>query len=156
MTPTKDEIKNWLKEMDRDRFWLAKKCNVSKRTVDDWISTSREIPAKALLQIQELMEKDDEVPVSNQRNYTVKNGLIAVAVMMTEAEHSFIASMALLEDKTVDEFIKDAGLEDAERRHKSLIDQIPELQSDTPPSPSGKNTPTLIHGLDSGAEETSA
>lgn len=55
MTTTKEDVKKWLKTIGKDRFWLAEQCGATKRTVDDWLSTGREIPAKAILAIQRLM-----------------------------------------------------------------------------------------------------
>lgn len=55
MTTTKEDVKKWLKAIGKDRFWLAEQCGATKRTVDDWLSTGREIPAKAILAIQRLM-----------------------------------------------------------------------------------------------------
>jgi len=62
MTPTKESIKAWLDSYpDRDRHWLAQKCEVEKKTVDNWLSSPREIPAKALLIIEGLMRADLEI-----------------------------------------------------------------------------------------------
>lgn len=55
MTPTKEDIKKWLKAIGRDRKWLADQCGVSKRQVDNWFSSSINISARALLIIQRLM-----------------------------------------------------------------------------------------------------
>lgn len=55
MTPTKEDIKKWLKAIGRDRKWLAEQCGVSKRQVDNWFSSSINISARALLIIQRLM-----------------------------------------------------------------------------------------------------
>lgn len=55
MTATKEDVKKWLKVIGRDREWLAKQCGVSKRQVDNWLSSSINIPAKAVLIIQKLM-----------------------------------------------------------------------------------------------------
>ena len=49
------EIISWLKAAGHDRFWLAESCGVQKRTVDNWLSSSRAIPRKALLIIKSLM-----------------------------------------------------------------------------------------------------
>jgi uncharacterized protein YoaH (UPF0181 family) len=49
------EIVSWLKAAGRDRFWLAESCGVQKRTVDNWLSSSRAIPRKAELIIKTLM-----------------------------------------------------------------------------------------------------
>ena len=55
MTPSKKEIKEWLKNIGKDRFWLANQCRVEKVTIDKWLSSERDIPSKALLIIQNLM-----------------------------------------------------------------------------------------------------
>lgn len=55
MTPTKEEIKKWLKSIGQDRFWLAQQCGVEKGTVDMWLSTNRNISSKAVIKIQQLM-----------------------------------------------------------------------------------------------------
>lgn len=62
MTTTKEDVKKWLKTIGRDRFWLAEQCGATKRTVDDWLSTGREIPAKAILAIQRLMNGEAGSP----------------------------------------------------------------------------------------------
>ena len=49
------EIISWLKAAGHDRYWLAESCGVQKRTVDNWLSSSRVIPRKALLIIKSLM-----------------------------------------------------------------------------------------------------
>jgi len=49
------EIISWLKAIQEDRFWLAESCGVQKRTVDNWLSSSRSIPRKAQLIIKALM-----------------------------------------------------------------------------------------------------
>ncbi|MFM2243049.1 MAG: hypothetical protein RLZ97_1904 [Verrucomicrobiota bacterium] len=67
MTPTKESIKAWLDSFpDRDRHWLAQKCEVEKKTVDNWLSSPREIPAKALLIIEGLMRADLEIDRAKQ------------------------------------------------------------------------------------------
>ncbi len=61
MEPSKEEIKNWLRNFpDRDRHWLANLCEVDKRTVDNWLSSPREVPAKALVIIGRQMHADRE------------------------------------------------------------------------------------------------
>ena len=49
MRVTKNEIKNWMKENNIERAWLAKECGVSKATVDTWLSSDRGVPSKAQL-----------------------------------------------------------------------------------------------------------
>lgn len=52
---TADTIKNWLSEQGHDRAWLADKCNVSKPTVDGWLSANRPIPGPAERIIEQLI-----------------------------------------------------------------------------------------------------
>jgi hypothetical protein len=59
MDTSKDGIKAWLaKYPERDRVWLADKCGVERKTVDNWLSSPREIPSKAILIIEDLMGAD--------------------------------------------------------------------------------------------------
>ena len=56
MKPSKEDIKEWLRETGKDRAWLAKQCFVSKRQVDNWLSANRPIPDIKLDKIKKLME----------------------------------------------------------------------------------------------------
>lgn len=68
MTPSKEEIKSWLKKIGKDREWLAKQCGAkSKRTVEKWFETKGTIPAKAILKINELMHQTQQ-QLSGQLN----------------------------------------------------------------------------------------
>jgi|LakMenEpi03Aug12_release.lakeMendotaPanAssembly.Ray.scaffolds.fasta_scaffold61612_2 hypothetical protein len=48
-------VKLWLKQHRRDRNWLARACNVSKRTVDNWLSTPLPLPGKTLRLLEQIM-----------------------------------------------------------------------------------------------------
>lgn len=48
---TKEEIKAWLKESGHDRDWLGAQLGVSRRTVDNWLSSNIRIPGRKLLAI---------------------------------------------------------------------------------------------------------
>lgn len=61
MDASKEGIKTWLASYPkRDRNWLAEKCEVEKRTVDNWLSSPQNIPSKAVLIIESLMRADEE------------------------------------------------------------------------------------------------
>lgn len=61
MDTSKEGIKSWLaSHPERDRNWLAEKCEVEKRTVDNWLSSPQNIPSKAVLIIEGLMRADAE------------------------------------------------------------------------------------------------
>lgn len=55
MTLSKDDVKEWLKDIKKDREWLAEQCEVGKRTVDAWLSTNQSISSRAQLIITKLM-----------------------------------------------------------------------------------------------------
>lgn len=95
MTPTKEDIKKWLKTVGRDRFWLAKQCGATKRTVDDWLSTGREMPAKAILAIQRLMNGEAE---SSPR----------IVIDFTDEEWDIICEAAKAHKETFLEFVNTA------------------------------------------------
>ncbi len=62
MEITQETVKAWLaKYPDRDRSWLADQCGAEKGTVDNWLSTARGIPSKAILIIEGLMRQDAEI-----------------------------------------------------------------------------------------------
>jgi hypothetical protein len=61
MNPSREDIKQWLADYpERDREWLARKCGTAKRTVDNWLSTKKEMPPKAVRIIASLMREDAE------------------------------------------------------------------------------------------------
>lgn len=55
----KEEIKAWLKKNNRDRYWLAEKCLVDKKTVDDWFRSRGVIPRAKLALIEEIMRTSE-------------------------------------------------------------------------------------------------
>jgi hypothetical protein len=59
MELTKDKIRHWLTDKNKDREWLAKQCGVSKGTVDQWFA-ERGFSDSALATIALLMERDEQ------------------------------------------------------------------------------------------------
>ena len=67
MSPTKSEIKLWLKKRGHTREWLADQCGgVSKNTVNNWLSTSIDISSGNLTIIRRLMEDDEKASIDSQ------------------------------------------------------------------------------------------
>jgi len=60
----KERVKRWLRDERQSREWLAEKVGVEKRTVDNWLSSPRAIPHKALLIIERLMVPSEEAQQS--------------------------------------------------------------------------------------------
>lgn len=53
-----ENIKQWLKEFNHSREWLAKELDVAKKTVNNWLGSERPVPDKAKILIERLMEAD--------------------------------------------------------------------------------------------------
>ena len=56
-----EDIKTWLKEIRKDRAWLAEKTLVSKRTVDNWLSAGKPIVPQKIELIEKLMTGEEEI-----------------------------------------------------------------------------------------------
>ena len=72
MTPTKGDVKHWLKAIGKNRDWLAMECGTEKGTVNNWLSPSGPFPASAMLKIQSLMSqyktvRPEDQPVQTNR-----------------------------------------------------------------------------------------
>lgn len=66
MTPTKGDVKRWLKAIGKNRDWLALECGTEKGTVNNWLSPSGPFPASAMLKIQSLMSQYKTVQPENE------------------------------------------------------------------------------------------
>lgn len=102
---SKEDVKKWLKAIGKDRFWLAKQCGTTKRTVDDWLSTGRAIPAKAVLIIQKLMNGETE---SSPR----------LVIEFTDEEWSIICEAMKAHKETFLEFVN-AALQNAAKEKEA-------------------------------------
>lgn len=120
MTPTKEDIKKWLKTVGRDRFWLAKQCGATKRTVDDWLSTGREMPAKAILAIQRLMNGEAE---SSPR----------IVIDFTDEEWDIICEAAKAHKETFLEFVNTA-IQNAAKEKEAARKKFTPVETFTAPS----------------------
>ena len=90
MTLTKEDIKKWLKASGKSREWLAEQCGVDKRTLNNWLSVSREVPSKALLIIQRLMtEKISPIPPQVEIDFTDEEWEV-ISAAMTATQQTFM------------------------------------------------------------------
>ena len=70
MELTSETVKAWLaryRDVGRDRYWLAERCETEKSTVDNWLSSARGLPSKAKLIIEKLMEADAREEAANHQ-----------------------------------------------------------------------------------------
>lgn len=90
MTPSKNDIKKWLKASRKSREWLAEQCGVNKRQVDNWLSAARPVPSKALLIIQRLMaEKTSPISPQVELDFTDEEWEV-ISAAMTATQQTFM------------------------------------------------------------------
>ncbi|MCW1916281.1 S24 family peptidase [Luteolibacter sp. GHJ8] len=81
MNPSKEDIKEWLKTTARSRDWLAAQCgSISKRTVDNWLSSPKEIPLATLALIGRLMEDDRQAEETRRQRQDPQPQIFSVEV----------------------------------------------------------------------------
>lgn len=79
MNLSKEDIKAWVDTPPHSREWLAEMCGgVSPRTVNNWLTSNIEIPAKALRIIENLMRADADKIASTRP--TLQNLVLRVEV----------------------------------------------------------------------------
>lgn len=87
MLPTKDEIKAWLKKFNHSREWLGEKCgNLQKRSVDNWLSSPKEIPEGTLALIGRLMEDDERAEAERRQKESQPLSNVVIRVDTDEFE----------------------------------------------------------------------
>lgn len=84
MTPSKDEIKAWLKRSGHSREWLGEQCGKTKNTVNNWLSTNIEIPESTLHLIARLME--DDARADAERKKSESSAPLSHLVIQVEVE----------------------------------------------------------------------
>ena len=63
---TREMIREWMTQNNHSRKWLADKCGVTSKTVNNWLSSDRGVPAKAIRIIEALVEFDQSGPVDSK------------------------------------------------------------------------------------------
>lgn len=91
---TKDRIREWLDVQRHSRQWLAEKCGVAPKTLNNWLGSERPIPQKAARIIESLME-EDRIKQSKEK---VQPRLV---LEFTPEEFERICEAALKEQMTV-------------------------------------------------------
>lgn len=89
----KEDVKAWLKQIKKDRFWLAAQCGVHKRTVDAWFFKKSEIPAKALLTIYDLMVKQGYLS-TKEKLVVDKSGMVTLELEFDREQYQIVKAEA--------------------------------------------------------------
>lgn len=134
VTPTKKEIKSWLKKRGHTREWLGKQCgNTKKNTVNNWLSTSIAIPSAQLEIIRRLMAEDAsrcETQADPQSHLVIRVGV---------DEFQRWEEAALIKDLTTTEYcimaIREAYQNDQKEQGKTTALPAPGLKSLEAPTP---------------------
>lgn len=107
MSPTKGEIKAWLKEFGHTREWLGQQCgNLTLKAVNNWLSTDRPIPSGALTLISRLMEDDEAADLQRKQLNLPANQIFSLEVSLEDFRRYSRAALAAgltLEDWAIEE-----------------------------------------------------
>ncbi len=77
-------IKDWLKKHRRSREWLAERTFVSKKTVDNWLSSPKIIPEDKKALIFHLMQADEEAEGKTRQFQALVNQVFSLEVTHTQ------------------------------------------------------------------------
>jgi hypothetical protein len=99
---SKEEIKTWLKRYNRERQWLADQIGINKRTVDNWLSSPKEIPEGKLKLIERLMQ-DDEAAEAQRRLQLLPQAQIFSVEVDLPTFRAYSAA-ALASDQTLEQW----------------------------------------------------
>lgn len=111
----KQDVKMWLRSIGKDREWLAEQIGVKKRSVDNWLSSHRDIAAKAQIIIARLMTQH---PASVPLKQTDESPNEESALVITTDASTFDLwnEAALLESKLLRQWAADVLTNYAEER----------------------------------------
>lgn len=136
--PSKEDIKDWLKHRSRNREWLGERLGTSKKTVDNWLSTAKEIPVGKLRLIAELMQDDVQQDQNTARKNSPQNQIFSVEVDL-ETFRSYnkaaLAAGLTIEEWAVQEL--DAAASMAAQQTSSVGVEGKLTRAGTPVAPAG-------------------
>lgn len=128
----KDSVKQWMDREGRTREWLAKQCNVSAKTVSNWLTTDRSIPSKAVLIIERLMS---ETPSGGTENVPGQN----LVLSFNRQDFDAICDAALSEGKRPNQWAEETLREIANEDVHELAKRMKDYLRPSPP-PKKKDT----------------
>ena len=133
MTPTKEDIKKWLKDSGKSREWLAEQCGVGKRVLDNWLSAARPVPSKALLIIQRLMtDKISPIPPQVEIDFTDEEWEV-ISAAMTATQQTFMEFINSAFRNALKEFA-DIALQNAAKEKEAARKKFTPVETFTTPS----------------------
>lgn len=120
------DIKDWLKTIGKNREWLAEKTLVSKRTVDNWITTARPIPPAKLSLIEKLMHGEEEIEFELPPDF--EKQLRSLADEMHKKLEDMVSYILQV---TAREYYKNAAKEEPARRQFTPVETFPSIADES-------------------------
>lgn len=113
----KEEVKKWMKENKKDRYWLAELCKTGKRAVDKWFEVKNDFPPKAILILQEHMKATKENEPEEKGGYTFFD------VKLPADQYEYVRAAARKNNQTVAERFAYLIQEDIKEYARSLEEE---------------------------------
>lgn len=98
----KDQIKAWLKAKNHTREWLGEQIGVKPKTVDNWLSSPREIPSGKLTIIERLMQEDEAAEAQRRLQLLPTNQIFSLEVDLPRFRA--YSAAALANDQTLEQW----------------------------------------------------
>lgn len=134
----KDKIKNWLKRENRTRAWLGEQVGVSKKAVDNWLSSPKEIPLGKIKLIEKLMAEDAARETAERQRlhpqsqiYSLELDLPTFRLFSRAAAHQG----QTIEDWSVQELENAARMWERAQIEKSLDAELGSQEDEPPEEP---------------------
>lgn len=121
MELTPDDVKHWLSKHNHSREWLAHKCGVVPKTLNNWIGSGRGFPSKAVVIIGNLMKEDAAQEAAKPPHNLV--------IEFNDEEYQPIERAALRSGQSIREWAKDALNDIAGADVTSIYQRIKDQES---------------------------
>lgn len=134
----KDTIKQWLKTHGLDRDWLATQIGVNKRTVDNWLSTSKEIPEIKLALIRKVMSEAEAAEAARKQQLDPVAQVFSVEVSLPQYRRysqAALKAQRTLEDWAIEELDRAAEEYFAKQQGADIEPEAPETEPKKPTTP---------------------
>lgn len=129
----KETIKHWLKAHGLGREWLADQIGVTKKTVDNWLSSAKEIPEIKLSLIRRVMEETAAAESARRQQLDPVAQVFSVEVSLPQFRR--YSQCALQAQQTLEAW----AIEELDRAAEEYFEQHP---------------PIALHSTSSEAETT--
>jgi hypothetical protein len=102
----KEQIKDWLKSHAKDREWLGEQIGTNKRTVDNWLSSPKQIPEAKLALIERAFHSEENQETTRRQKLLPQSQIFSLEVDLPTFRSYSAAALAdgkTLEKWSIDE-----------------------------------------------------